>query len=187
MTDRLTPIQAALEARKAAGKRTVLAIDGMAAAGKSTAAEALSRHWNAPVVHMDDFFLPSELRTTERLAEPGGNVHYERFAAEVLPHLAAGEAFSYRAFRCSTMTFDDIKMITAAPLVIVEGAYAMHPIFGDYADLTVFFSIGTEEQQHRILARDGEDGWEAFHTRWIPMENAYHAAFHTRERADILL
>ena len=32
---------------------------------------------------MDDFFLPMELRTAERLEEPGGNVHYERFSAEV--------------------------------------------------------------------------------------------------------
>ena len=38
--------------------RCILAIDGMAAAGKTTAAEYLASRWNAPVVHMDDFFLP---------------------------------------------------------------------------------------------------------------------------------
>ena len=49
---------------------------------------------------MDDFFLPFELRTAERLKEPGGNVHYERFIDEVVSKLSAGEPFEYGVFRC---------------------------------------------------------------------------------------
>ena len=48
--------------------------------------------------HMDDFFLPPQRKTRERLAEPGGNVDRERFFAEVLSRL--GTAFSYRPWRC---------------------------------------------------------------------------------------
>jgi len=74
----------------------VIAMDGRAAAGKTTLAEELAVTLGGAVVHMDDFFLPGELRTPERLAAPGGNVHAERFVEEVLPYLRRGEAFRYR-------------------------------------------------------------------------------------------
>ena len=167
--------------------RCVLAIDGMAAAGKTTAAEYLAARWNAPVVHMDDFFLPPELRTEARLSQPGGNIHYERFAVEVLPALKSGAPFSYRLFDCSLMAFSGTRDIAAAPIVIVEGAYSMHPIFEKYWDLAVFFTIDAKEQERRVVARGGEEVWPMFRDRWIPMENAYHTAFDVQNRADMVL
>ena len=167
--------------------RCILAIDGMAAAGKTTAAEYLSARWNAPVVHMDDFFLPPELRTAERLSEPGGNVHYERFTKEVLPALSTGAPFSYRIFDCSIMDYSEMRIIPAAPMVIVEGAYSMHPVFERYWDLAAFFTVNEKEQRRRILARGGEEVWPMFRDRWIPMENTYHAAFGVQGRADVVL
>ena len=59
--------------------KCILAIDGRAAAGKTTLANLLQEYFDGAVIHMDDFFLPLELRTKERYATPGGNVHYERF------------------------------------------------------------------------------------------------------------
>lgn len=167
--------------------RCILVIDGMAAAGKTTTAEYLSTRWNAPVVHMDDFFLPPELRTKERLAQPGGNVHYERFMREVLPAMKAGAPFSHRVFDCSVMDFAGTKDIPAAPIVIVEGAYAMHPVFDKYWDVSAFFTVEPATQRQRIIARGGEEVWNTFQSRWIPMENAYHSAFDTLRRADILI
>lgn len=167
--------------------RCILVIDGMAAAGKTTAAEYLSARWSAPVVHMDDFFLPAALRAEERLSQPGGNVHYERFAEEVLPALKTGAPFSYRAFDCSVMDFSGIIDTPAAPIVIVEGAYSMHPVFEKYWDLSAFFTVDTKEQKRRIIARGGEETWPMFRDRWIPMENAYHAAFGVPDRADIVI
>ncbi len=183
----LAPVIEAVEALSGVKRPVVLAIDGMAAAGKTTAARTLAVRWGAPVVHMDDFFLPTELRTPERLAEPGGNVHYERFAAEVLPGLRCGAPFSYRVFDCGVMDYRGRAGVPAAPVVIVEGSYALHPRFGHYADVTAFLAVGPAEQERRIRARNGPDGWPAFRDRWIPMENAYHAAFRLRETVDIVL
>lgn len=167
--------------------RCVLAMDGMAAAGKTTAAQYLAARWNAPVVHMDDFFLPMALRTEKRLSQPGGNVHYERFAAEVLPELASGRPFSYRRFDCSVMDYGAARTIPAASIVLVEGAYAMHPVFGKYWNVSAFFTIDPETQRRRIIARGGEEVWPIFRSRWIPMENAYHSAFDTQSRVDIVI
>ncbi|MGM9614097.1 MAG: uridine kinase [Oscillospiraceae bacterium] len=187
MTETLQSIIHAVDTRRQTGKRVILAIDGMAAAGKTTAAGLLSGRWDAPVVHMDDFFLPPALRTEKRLAEPGGNVHYERFQREVLAPLAAGEAFSYRRFRCGLMDYDGVVPVSASPVVIVEGAYALHPRFGAYADVTAFFAVSPALQKQRILHRGGAEAWEAFENRWIPMENTYHAAFGIRERAQLVV
>lgn len=165
----------------------VIAIDGRSASGKTTKAALLSAMLDAPVIHMDDFFLPPALRTEERLAQPGGNVHHERFTQEVLPGLRSGEAFVYRVFDCSRMDYHGLREIPAAPLRIVEGSYAHHPALGDYADLRVFTSVDEAEQMARILRRNGEEMAELFRTRWIPMEEAYFAHFGIREKADILL
>ena len=76
-----------------AGKR-VIAIDGRSGAGKTTLSQILSERLGASVVHMDDFFLPLSLRSDKRLSEAGGNVHYERFIEEVLPHINDGKSFA---------------------------------------------------------------------------------------------
>ena len=76
----LLPVFVRLAAQPGRPGARTLAIDGRAAAGKSTAAALLAAALGAGVVHMDDFFLPAALRTPQRLSEPGGNVHYERFA-----------------------------------------------------------------------------------------------------------
>lgn len=161
----------------------VIAIDGRAAAGKTTLAEELAEALGAAVVHMDDFFLPGALRTPERLARPGGNVHAERFMEEVLPHLHQERAFRYRRFDCHGMDYSGWTELPATQVIIVEGAYSQHPAFGGYADLTVFCDIAPEEQQRRIIARNGEERWAAFRDRWIPLEELYLNAYHIQENA----
>ncbi len=163
----------------------VIAFDGRAAAGKTEAAKAFCFITGAAAVHMDDFFLPTELRTEERLAEAGGNVHYERFSEEILPFIKCKDGFSYRVFDCSKMALCGMREVKAADLRVVEGAYSMHPYFGDYADIKVFFDVDADEQMRRIFLRNGENMARMFKERWIPMEEKYHARFGIREKADI--
>ncbi len=170
----------------------IIAIDGRAASGKSTMADHLVKILDADVIHMDDFFLPPALRTPERLQTPGGNVHYERFAEEVLSHLHDREAFSYRRFDCHIMDYhgeqqlracyyqpdqsdSDTKetIVASYPIRIVEGSYSCHPALGDYADITVFSDVDPETQYQRILRRNGEAMAQTFASRWIPMEESY--------------
>lgn len=165
----------------------VIAIDGMSASGKSTLAEQLAATLDAEVIHMDDFFLPPEMRTEERLSTPGGNVHYERFQEEVLPQLSQSQAFSYRIFDCSRMDFHGEHKLTVKPYRIVEGSYSCHPVLGAYADLTVFLQIDPEEQMRRIIHRNGAEKAEMFRTRWIPLENAYFDAYSIAQKADLTL
>lgn len=163
----------------------VIAVDGRAASGKTTLARQLAVILDAGVVHMDDFFLPPALRTEARYAEPGGNVHYERFAREVLPRLGRPEPFSYRVFDCSKMDYGGTAEVGGAGWRIVEGAYSLHPAFGDYADLKVFYDIAPAEQMRRIRQRNGERGARMFRERWIPLEETYIRHCAPARRADL--
>ena len=69
--------------------RIIAAIDGRCGSGKTTLAAWLMEQFDGNLFHMDDFYLRSEQRTPERLAETGGNVDYERFRKEVAVPLAA--------------------------------------------------------------------------------------------------
>lgn len=184
---RLLPILERLAEENLSGEPAVVAIDGRCASGKSTMAQLLSEITEAGVVHMDDFFLPLKLRTEERLAQPGGNVHYERFQEEVLPFLHKKGAFDYRCFDCSQMELGESRRVRESSVRVVEGAYSMHPAFGEYADLKVFSDVEQREQWERIKVRDGEDMLALFRERWIPMEEHYFATYAIRDKAAIIL
>ena len=153
----------------------VTAIDGRAGAGKTTLANELATVTGASVIRMDDFFLPLQLRTPARMSEAGGNVHYERFESEVLPHLRENTPFTYRRFDCSCMALGEYRRVDAG-LRIVEGSYSHHPRFGEYADLTVFCDVDPHEQMRRIRRRN-PDLAERFEREWIPMEEKYIKTF----------
>ena len=164
-----------------------VAIDGHAASGKTTCAALLSALYDCNVFHMDDYFLPFDRKTPERLAEPGGNVDYERFRAEVLDSILAGKPVVHAAFDCQSGTLLPPKTEGIKPLSIVEGSYAHHPYFGDAYDLRVAIDIDADTQRSRILARNGERMLAMFESRWIPMEHQYFDAHHIFENADMIL
>lgn len=165
----------------------IIAIEGRCASGKTTLSKRLSEKLGCGVIHMDDFFLPPEMRTEERFAQAGGNIHYERFAEEVLSKIADRESFSYRRFDCKSMKYEEERVIPEGEVRIVEGAYSCHPQFGDYMTLRVFCDVEHKEQLERIESRGGRQALQVFCERWIPMEEKYFEAFSIKERADIVI
>ena len=94
--------------------RVIVALDGFCTAGKTTLAARLSETYDCHVIHMDDFFLRPEQRTPQRLAEPGGNVDYERFSEEILIPLKEGRPVTYRPYDCSAQAL--AQPVTLAPV-----------------------------------------------------------------------
>ena len=166
-------------------KPCIIAIDGRAASGKTTIAKHLQIVLDADVIHMDDFFVPLELRSEERFKNPGENIHHERFVEEVLPFIAEQKEFAYRIFDCSKMSYNGTREIGNKTFRIVEGSYSCHPVFGEYADITVFSDVSVNEQIERIRKRNGEEMLKMFQTRWIPMEEEYFSHYMVGEKAII--
>lgn len=153
-------------------ERVIIGIDGNSAGGKTTLAKALQDIYNSDVIHMDDFFLPANFRTDERLNEVGGNIHYERFMDEVISKIKESELV-YGVFDCSTMNYGMKKRVRTKPMLIVEGVYSLHPKFIHIYDLKVFLSVSQKDQKSRILDRSDGDKLRRYETEWLPMENKY--------------
>lgn len=164
----------------------IIGIDGYCASGKTTLAMQLAEKFNAQIIHMDDFFLPPEMRTEGRLSETGGNVHYERFNAEVVSELKKGTEFAYRAFRCKYGDFGEIRRILPDKPVIIEGSYAFHPEIKLSYDLKIFVKADYETRLERILQRNGAEALRVFKKKWIPLENRYFDEFNIEENCDII-
>lgn len=175
----------------------VLAIDGNSASGKTTLAAQLAERFRGDVIHMDDFFLPLHLRNPERLNEPGGNVHYERFLEQIIQPLTAHKAqtavpltdaaspfsLTWQRFDCAAGGFSpNLCHSGNAPLLIIEGAYSMRPEFRTAYDMTLFLSADLETQKERILLRNGQQKLTAFLEKWIPMENRYFTHYRIAEK-----
>ena len=94
--------------------------------------------------------------------------------------------FAYQRFDCSKMQPGEVCPVAASRWRIVEGAYSLHPVFGNYADLKVFFDISPAEQIKRIRKRNGEEKAQIFAKRWIPMEEKYIKTFDIKAKADIV-
>ena len=170
----ITAVESALKSKKANmgwQKPVILAIDGCCGSGKTYYSQILSNRYNASCIHCDDFFLPQDLRTNERLAEIGGNVHYERLR-DVLHKVQQSKAFTYQAYNCSTDTFVD-RSFNPTDVVIVEGSYALHPTLKQFYDVKVVFTVDAEMQRKRLLNREGANGIDNFINKWIPLENRY--------------
>ncbi len=182
----LTHLFSLIEREMAVRERTVLAIDGAAAAGKTTLAAFLAQKYGAETVHMDDFFLPHERKTPARLSEPDGNIDRERFAAEVLPHIRERKAFSYGRYDCSAGKVCSRVQISAARLIVVEGVYALSPHFAASYDIKIMLTAGKEEQLTRLKARCTPWQFEKFLSTWLPLEERYFALGTIREKCDMV-
>lgn len=167
--------------------RLLVTIDGPCGSGKSTLADALSAALNAPIIRMDDFFLPHALKTPQRLAIPGGNIDLERLMQEVIIPFAAGQPVVYRRYLCREDAFSAPIPLPDAPITILEGSYSMLPDIRRHADLTLFLWINPEVQQERLLQRVGAAWLKDFNARWIPLENAYFDAYHLPDESCVLV
>lgn len=168
-------------------KPVIIAIDGMCGSGKSFLADRLKASYECNVFHMDDFFLPLEMKTEERLSQPGGNVHYERFSEEVLSSLLKNEKVTYRPYICGLWRLGEVRSLEPKKLNIIEGTYSLHPTLRDAYDLKVFLTVADQLQLERIMRRSGEEKLQQFINRWIPLENLYFNHMKIHEIADITL
>lgn len=163
----------------------IVALDGRCASGKTTLAAYLKESMECNIIPMDHFFLQPHMRTPQRLSQPGGNVDYERFFTEILLPLKTGEKFTYQPYNCKKQSLDSAIEVVPAAITIIEGSYSCHPYLRNSYDLKVFLSTPADEQKRRITERNGENGWEMFRKRWIPLEELYFSNLEIDKQCDI--
>lgn len=180
------PLLAAIDGLLKRGT-AVVAIEGGAAAGKTTLASLLQELYDGNVFHTDDFFLRPEQRTSSRLAEVGGNLDRERFASEVLLPLKEHREVCYRRYDCSLGALGEPITVPPRRLTVIEGVYSMHPAFGKYYDLSVFLDITPDHQRGRIKKRNAPELAARFFAEWIPLELRYFRELGIKNAAELVV
>lgn len=163
-------LRVAALARRAAP--AVVAIDGRCGSGKTSLAALIQRLFPCSVVHMDDFYLPPDLRSENWLETPGGNMDFARLLREVLIPAEAGEPIRYRPFDCQSGALREPVTLPSQGLTVVEGSYSQHPLLSARYDLKLFLTCGPEVQRRRLERREGGH-FAAYESRWMPLEERY--------------
>ncbi len=177
----IIPVLAAIDRAMRDTPRLRVAFDGPCASGKSTLAGTLHEIYGCPVIQMHDFFLRPEQRTPERLAQPGGNVDYERFSQEVLTPLLDGEELRYRPWNCQRQDFDPAGTVPPAALTVVEGSYSLREDLRHAYQLRIWSYADWDSRKKRLLARGGDDCLARFEQLWIPLEDRYFQETNVRD------
>ena len=176
----LDPVDVArrvLASRPARGQLRVVAVDGPAGSGKTTAADRLGRELDAPVVHLDDLYEGwSGLRTSL----------WERLREQVLEPLAAGGPAAYQRYDWNAGRFAEWVPVPATELLVIEGVGAAARPVEPWLALRVWVESPPDLRLQRGIARDGED-LRAQWLRWSTDEQEHFAADETRDRADVLV
>jgi para-aminobenzoate synthetase len=187
--------------RRAAGRTTpfLVAIDGGCGSGKSTLAAMIVAEVNAALVTSDDFFAAHisdegwDARTpAERAADA---IDWRRLRAEVLEPLLAGERASWHAFDFESGTRpdgsyrmrSDVVSVEPAAVIVLDGAYASRPEFGDLVDLSVLVDVPVSERHRRIAARDDAEFVAGWHARWDAAEEYYFSAVRPAGSFDLVV
>lgn len=184
----LQPVVQALTELSEERKRKIIAIDGRCGSGKTTIAHKIQKLFDCNVIHMDDFFLPFEMKTKDRLAEPGGNVHYERVTSEILEPLTNNtmQAIHHQPYNCETRTLAPPVSTPYKQLNIIEGVYSMHPALIGFYDFKIFLTVDKEVQLERIKRRSLNQ-LQMFIDQWIPMEEDYFQLMKVEEKSDMII
>ena len=173
--DRFAPLFAELDRRLAGEALVRLAIEGGSASGKTTLGKILAERYDCTVFHMDDFFSALSSAPPHGLPSPAGRIG-NGFSPSATPAPARRKGF-YRRFDCASMQLQNAVETAPKKLVVAEGAYSMHPDLAPYYDLSIFLDISPELQRERISRRNTPEKANRFFAEWIPMEQAYFAAF----------
>lgn len=163
----------------------LIAIDGRCGSGKTTFPSIIKETIDCNVFHMDDFFLPKEMKTEKRLKEPGGNVHYERVLEEIVLPLTRLEEVKLIPFDCTVNDLDKATIVPYKKINVIEGVYSLHPVLEKYYDYKVFMTVDQDTQIKRIIERGHEAKLDRFVNEWIPLEENYIKKLDIPDKADI--
>lgn len=148
-------------------RRSLVAVDGIGASGKTTFASRLARRAGGREVvllHADDFFHPAAVRHARGRWSPEGfwldAYDYDALVGWALEPLATGRGrYRDHCYDRGTGTAVRPAPRTAAPdaVLVVEGTFLHRDRLVDLWDRSVYLHVPFAEGLRRMAARDGVD------------------------------
>jgi uridine kinase len=167
------------------GGPVVVALDGPSGAGKSTVARLVAEELGAAVVPADDFFSAQVTRAEwdarSARERAGDALDWRRLRREVLEPLRAGRTARWHALDFEAGERADgtwglraqPSERPAAPVVVLEGAYAARPELADLIDLSVLVDAPAPVRQQRLARRERASVLSRWRARWDAAEELY--------------
>jgi len=152
----------------------IVAIDGPGGAGKSTLAARVAGALDAQVVRTDDFASWDEPFEW-----------WPRLIKQVLAPLSRNQPGRYQRSDWPTRRLAEWHDVPVAPFLVLEGVSSSRQAFARYLAFRVWVETPRAERLRRGLERDGEDALDPWRV-WMAREDAYVAAEHPEEHADLV-
>ncbi|WP_207706829.1 uridine kinase family protein [Alkaliphilus pronyensis] len=170
-------------------KTLLIGIDGCGGAGKSSLAKKLSEEYNQiTIVHMDDFYLPSQLRNNgdPEDKEIGADFDWRRLKKQVLEPLVNDNAATYQKYDWSSDNLGEWVEVKVGGIVLVEGVYSTRKELAKLYDFKIWIDAPRELRLERGIERDGEEYRELWE-KWMIGEDMYVENHRPIDTADLVL
>jgi len=172
-------------------RRTLVGVDGLDGAGKTTFADLLAPRLDRPVVRVreDDFLNPASVRHARGRESPEG-FFLDSYDLAALRHLlldpfAAGGAFRSRAFDvlADAPVLGADEHAPADALLLLDGLFLHREELRDFWDLSILLDVSPEVAGARILEREGKPN----RPRYVLGQRLYFETSDPRSRASLVL
>jgi uridine kinase len=193
--------------RRAGSRATIVAVDGVDAAGKSSFARDLRAYLarlgrDAICVSLDGFHKARAARYEKGALSPEGYYEdafdYTRLVDEFLAPVRAARVSTLVTAAVFDVAADApvsgrVVRIDPCSIVLFDGVFLLRPELRSFWDFTVFLQIRTETSLARGVARDaaamgGEaSARERYLARYLPAQQRYLATANPAGRADIVI
>ena len=88
-----------------------------------------------------------------------------------------GVPVKYRRYDCREDRLLPEEILPDSPVLILEGSYSNLPAIRAYAAVRLFVDAPVEIRMRRLQSRETPESLRRFQEKWIPLENAYFAAY----------
>lgn len=187
--------------------RTLVAVDGVDGAGKTTfaddlAAELADSGLTVIRISLDNFLNPAELRHAQGRTSPEGFVadtyDYPRFVEDVMEPLSCEGCGRYRDRSYDLVTEAPLnppwQVAPDAAVVVVDGLFLHHDRLRDARgrkvwDLSVWLDVPFEVSVARLAERDGSPSEvdDPRIRRYVDGQRLYIERYRPHERADLVI
>ncbi|KKI90185.1 hypothetical protein WQ54_23850 [Bacillus sp. SA1-12] len=172
-----------------ANKTFLLGIDGCGGAGKSTLAQSFKDVGGneVTIIHMDDFYKPTSLRSQVSDDEIGGNWDCERVKKQILEPLRNNQSTNYQRYDWNLDDMAEWYDVPAGGLVVIEGCYSLVNSLNKYYDFKIWVESPKELRLNRGIERDGEERRHLWEDLWMPAEERYIREQNPLKTADLIV
>ena len=167
----------------------LLGIDGCGGSGKSTLAEKLKEKFaNVTIVHMDDFYLPSNqiINTHPTKKSIGADFDWGRLLNDVLEPISHEVEGRYQRYDWEKDALAEWHAVPIGGIVIIEGVYSTRRELKDKYDFTIWVDCPREIRLSRGIERDGDESRDIWENNWMISEDIYVAQHEPDKKADFI-